>query len=382
MGLAKTDSVRAANLLRRWVCSELPLFARLALHALTEDAKSDIQHAQKLLVSGRTPGVWQQELRREVLRFFRLAGTRLPRTMRPEIVRAIRAGPKPAMRNPSDYYPVWVRGETAMRLRKLGDSGAKLDQRSRAFADSLAMPADAKEAERLEFDRWQRRGEGIWEGDRLPQHLVDATVDEVVRALEHEELDDYGFRGLAAVKPVKVTSALRKLAARAIFPAMYWQRFLWTVTAGPEQPRHRTRLQSHVARMLTAAPNEPLEAIASAAAEFVKGLADRHGREQEGEVRELWERVWASVGVRRPAAVIDSDDPLNEALGEPAGRLADTHFFDWRSTNRKSAKDCQKLSARTSMPSPQILGGTLDGSCWQKRWRTCSSWIRSGLVNG
>lgn len=326
MGLAKSEPVRAANLLRRWARSEWPLLRRLALHALTEDPKADIQHAKKLLVSGRNPGVWQREMRREVLRFFRLAGTRLPRSMRPEIVRAIHAGPKPVMRNPTDYYPVWVQGETAVRLRKLADSGARLDQRSRALAESLQVPADAEEAERFEFDRWQRRGEGVWGGDPAPRHLVDATVDEVVGALENEKLEDYDFRGLAAAKPVKVACALRKLAARGAFPAMYWQRFLWSVTSGRELPTPRARLQSYVARMLTAAPDEPLEAFASAAAGFVKGLGDTYGTEREGEVREVWERVWTCVAVRRPAAVIDSADPLNDALSEPAGRLADTAF--------------------------------------------------------
>ena len=324
MGLAKTDAGRAADLLGRWVRSRWPLFRRLALHALTEDPKSAIQHAKKLLVSGRKPGVWQQELRREVLRFFRLAGTRLPRSLRAEIVRAIHAGPKPVMKNPPDDYPVWVQSETELRLRKLTDSGARLDQRSRTLAENLEMPADAEEAERLEFHSWQRRGEGFWGGDPAPRHLVDATVDELARALENEELEDYGFRGLAAAKPIKVTSALRKLSARGIFPGMYWQRFLWSVAAGREQPRHRTRLQSYVARMLAVAPDEPLDAIASAAAEFVKRLGDTCGKEREGEIRELWERIWTAVGVRRPAAILDSDDLLNDALGDPAGTLADT----------------------------------------------------------
>ena len=72
--LAGRDRARGDNLVRRWVLSGQPLFRRLALHALTENPKTDIHLAKKLLVSGRRPGVWDWELQREVLRFLRLAG--------------------------------------------------------------------------------------------------------------------------------------------------------------------------------------------------------------------------------------------------------------------------------------------------------------------
>ena len=67
--LAAKSPAHADNLLRRWVLWGLPLFARLALHALTEDPKSDIRLAKKLLVTAPRRGVWNWELQREVLRF-------------------------------------------------------------------------------------------------------------------------------------------------------------------------------------------------------------------------------------------------------------------------------------------------------------------------
>ena len=56
--VAAIDRARAENLLRRWVLSRKPLFTRLALHALTEDPKSDINLARTLLLTrrGRVPG--------------------------------------------------------------------------------------------------------------------------------------------------------------------------------------------------------------------------------------------------------------------------------------------------------------------------------------
>ena len=55
--VASKDRARADNLLRRWVLSGQTLFKRLALHALAENARSDIQLSRKLLVAGRRPGV-------------------------------------------------------------------------------------------------------------------------------------------------------------------------------------------------------------------------------------------------------------------------------------------------------------------------------------
>ena len=69
--LAKSDSDRAANLLHRWAMSDIPLFKRLAIHALTDDPESDIQYASKLLVAGEKPGIWSSELRREVSTLFK-----------------------------------------------------------------------------------------------------------------------------------------------------------------------------------------------------------------------------------------------------------------------------------------------------------------------
>ena len=92
--LAAQHRARAANLLLRWVESQKLLFRRLALFALTDNPKSDIQLARKVLLAGRKPGLWEPEMRCEVLRFFRSAGKRIPRSLRAEIVRAIHGGPR------------------------------------------------------------------------------------------------------------------------------------------------------------------------------------------------------------------------------------------------------------------------------------------------
>ena len=322
--LARRERARAALLLHRWAQSGSPLFSRLSLHALTEDPKSDIQHARKLLVAGRRPGVWDRELRREALRFLRLAGARLPRTLRVEIVRTIRAGPKPALKNPSANEVNWVRGETKLRLKWLALSGAKLDKRSTELADGLKLPENGEDVERWEFDRWQGTGaQWIGIGDLAPEDLLDAPVSKVAQVLETGGLKENAFRGLVARKPVKVASALRTLAARRVWPAVYWQRFLWSLAGAHEQPEHIGRLQECALRILAKAPDALFAEIASGAADFVKSLGVRYGKERESGVGELWDRVWTAVGKNRPMTILRSNNLLGDALSDPAGILAD-----------------------------------------------------------
>lgn len=91
--MAASSRANAKNLLDRWMLSDHPLFKRLALHALTDDANSDIRRAKRLLLAGRQPGLWDPEMRREVLRFLKLAGQRLPKRLLDDVVRAIHVGP-------------------------------------------------------------------------------------------------------------------------------------------------------------------------------------------------------------------------------------------------------------------------------------------------
>ena len=156
--LAGKDRAGADNLLRQWLLSTEPLFARLALHALTENPKSDISLARKLLIAGRQPGLWRNELRREVLRFLRQAGARLPRPLRVALVRAIHAGPKQRAGEPWTSDAATVRRETGLRLHKLAESGARIDKRSQALADEAGEAMREMEEDREEFIVWTGGG--------------------------------------------------------------------------------------------------------------------------------------------------------------------------------------------------------------------------------
>ena len=320
--LMASQRKRAENLLLRWIESRPVLFRRLALNALTESPKADIRLAKKLLLAGRKPGLWELELRREVLRFFRLAGRRLPRDLRVAIVRAIHAGPKSTKGLGIFEDPERLHYEKALRLCKLQVSGAKLDKKSKALADEAEPCSGADDNERDEFLMWH--GEVRWVDDEefAPRDLVAGSVGDVVAALDERRVGQDGLRGLASMRRVKVASALRRLAQQGKWPAIYWQGFLWHLGEPGEPKAQFAKLRDHVAGVLTAAPDRLFKEVGSAFASFVKRLAEEYGADREGEFRVLWTKTWA--GAEEPESkTADMGDPLTDALNHPAGKLAE-----------------------------------------------------------
>ena len=320
--LAAAAPARGDNLLRRWVLSDRPLFKRLALHALTENTKSDIQLAKKLLVAGRRPGVWERELRREVLRFFRLAGSRLPRNLRAEIVRTIHDGPKAKPPKTTPNYAETIRREKALRLNKLIVSGAKLDKKSRALAEEAGSVPEGESEERDEFVVWSGEPRFVREEELAPKELVDGSVTDVTTWLQSGKVGRDNFRGLVLMRPAKSASALRRLARRGEWPAEIWQNFLWSVTGLRQKQKYSARLQGYIALLLSGAPDELFAGVDSAAASFVEDLAKDYGTDREQELMTLWMKAWGGIGMCPPETG-DLNDPLTNALNHAAGQLAE-----------------------------------------------------------
>ena len=322
VALSASEPKRAALLLVLWIESRRPLLRRLALHALAENPKSDIRRARDLLLKGRKPGLWEMELHREVMRFLRLAGKRLPRRLRTEIVRAIHAGPRSNKGLGTFGSRERLRFQQALLLYKLSVSGARLDKKSRALADEAARVADGGEAERDEFLSWH--GEGRWIGDDefAPRGLVEGPVADVISALEEGKVGQDGLRGLVVLRPAKVASALRRLAKRDTWPPSYWQGFLWHL-AGPRDDRKLpSRLRGYVATVLVEAPDRLFGEVGSAAGEFVNRLAEEWGTDREEEFGSLWMRAWIGKPEAEPETV-HLEDPVTDGLNHAAGRLAE-----------------------------------------------------------
>ena len=326
LALARKSHARGENLLRRWVASGQTLFRRLALHALTENEKSDISLVQTLLLAGRKSGVWELDLRREVMRFLRRAGRRLPRGLRMEVVRAIHAGPKRGQLGRGPGAEETVRRETALRMYKLMVSGAKLNRVSRALAEEGERVVQGVPDKREEFIGWRHGARWAAVGEFAPKDLVDGTAADIAAVVSEANITPEQFQGLAARQPEKTHEALQQLAAEDSWPPRYWQRFLWAIPRSPERPEEGERLREEVAQLLVRAPDDLFEQTGTAPADFVEIQAKVYEAEREGEVTTLWWRAWDTVGRGERVRPVDSNDPLTDALGTPAGRLAEAAF--------------------------------------------------------
>ena len=308
VAVAEHDRVRARYLLHRWMRAPHPLFKRLALHILTDDPRCDIRLAKQLLLNGSPSSLWDLEMRREVLRFLRLAGRRLPPTLHTAVVRAIHATPE----SKNDYSA--NQAERAVRLHKLRLSGAALDSTSRSLADEWRPSHDDSTDDRDEFlssheYRW------VGPGDSAPALLLDGTFTEVVTALRSDRIQPDEFMGLAIRQQSKAVRALRALADSEEWKAEHWDYFLEGLAYLRRNQNLADDVQEEAAEMLLDAPDDLLASVRSVAG-FVEELAEQYDADQEPRFGALWIKAWMNVG----EAECTRHDPLGE--GSPGARLA------------------------------------------------------------
>lgn len=318
--LATKNREHGDNLLNRWILNKHPIFRRLALHALTENASINIHLARKLLIKGRWPGLWNFDLRREVLRFFRLAGSRLPRSLRVEIVRAIHTGPKANSKYPPSGYLVQ---EQAIRLHKLQVSGAKLDKKSKVLAGKHKSAGQDSDEERDEFLSYQPGPKWVGQEEFAPKSLVDGPVEDIVTVLKNKTIEEEEFQGLVRLKPVKAIIALKRLGQEEDWPTRFWKRFFWSVPKFSKRLIHKTRIQKYVTQVLASAPENLLKEISSAIAGFVEELAKDYSTENESELEPIWTLSWHGISTYQPAEDTHDDSPINDAISHAAGKLAE-----------------------------------------------------------
>ena len=315
--LARVDRAEGDRLLERWVSSNHLLFRRLALNALAEVPKSDIRLAQRPLLAGSRPGLWELELHREVLRFLRVAGARLPRDLRVAVVRAIHAGPRGAMRKIDDHL---IRREKALRLYKLAQSGALVDKKSRALAGELAAEIESNPDHREEFLVWSGAGGRLTTEAPLPPSLREGSHRDLIAAILTKE--GLALHRLVVERPVQIIAAVRRLSKRGHLKLPLWEKFLAGVARLQGSQENQAKWRRTAARALAYAPDELFAKAPWEASEFLRNLADSLESSEEKEFSALWTKVWQSIDVSRYGDA-DDDDPLTMALNHPVGKLAE-----------------------------------------------------------
>lgn len=317
LALARVNRAGADHLLERWASSKHLLFRRLALHALAEVPKSDIRIARKLLLGGRRPGLWELELHREVLRFLRRAGSRLPRDLRVEVIRAIHAGPRRGMRKIDERQ---IRREKALRLFKLAESGALVDKKSRALAAEVAAEIQDSPDHSEEFLVWQGEGVRVASETPLPPELREGSYRDAIAAIRTQ--NQLRLNALVVERPVQAIAAVRRFTKRGQLMLTLWEDFLAGVVRLQEGPENLPKWRRAAGRAFAFAPDELFTKDSWAASEFVRHLAKSLESNEEREFSALWTRVWQSIDLDRYSDA-DFDDPLTMALNHPVGKLAE-----------------------------------------------------------
>ena len=318
--LAEVDRARAENLLSRWTASKKPLFKRLALHVITEDAKANVRLVGTLLLKGRKPGLWDLELRREVLRFLRKAGRRLPRDLRSELMRAIQAGSTRGRKKPSDRDARFNRREAGLRYFKLREAGVSLNRKASNLADEAAPEPEDGAERREEFLSWSGEGRWIAREEHTPPEFLSKSFTDVAAALRENIFTAENFEGLSLQQPVKCARALGFLARGGVWPAPYWQRFLWAIGGLRRQEKLRPGLQLYIAILLSRGPKPLFSEVGSAAGDFVEEIAKVYSKSREDLIAIVWDRAWQGIG-HEPH--VGTDDVLTQALNDAAGKLAE-----------------------------------------------------------
>lgn len=320
LAVAKTDRTRAKNLLNRWIPSKKPLFKRLALHAITEDTKSNIRLAESLLLKGHKPGLWDLELHREVLRFLRKAGNRLPRELRSTLMRAIQAGPARSKKKPSEEAARITRRAIGLRYYKLRQAGVRLIKKASDLANEAAPDPEVAAENQEEFLWWSGEARWVAREEYAPQEFLDKPFADVAVMLRENRFGAENFEGLALQQPVRCVRALGLLAREGQWPSLYWQRFLWAIGGLRRQGKLHPGLQTYTAVLLSLGPEVLFSEVGSAAGDFVEEIAKIYSTDRENLVAKLWNKAWTGIGHEPHVGI---DDALTQSLNHAAGKLAE-----------------------------------------------------------
>lgn len=319
--LSKKNPSLANLLVRLWIEHEIPLFDRLALHAITDDSNADIHSAAKLLLSGTPVNVWSFELYHEVMVFLRNAGQRLSAEDLSKLIEIIKIGPPYAIKNEDDEN--FRKRAICLRLSKLASSGAKLDTEAQQIA-STYRPLQDESPDRDEFLTWVGAPRWVEPQDHIRANWRKAPpINQLVDQAQQQQIDEEEFEGICITSLSRALHTLRKLSESENWPAMYWRRLLRSMN----NPRHGEkpcpRYLRDAANLLLDAPNNLHAEIALESSQLIENLSRLWPIDHENTLRELWSKAWGAVD---DASNIDTDDVLTQALNSTAGRLAEAAF--------------------------------------------------------
>ena len=293
---------------------------------LAEDEASETGMADAVLLQGETPGIWDPDLRNEVLRFLNKAGSRLRPGLVKRIVRAIHAGPGTARSERHGIDPESLDRAKVARLLELHLSAAKLDR------DPLCLVVEAASGRSVgDFDEYHGvlsapKAEIVRGDDRRARDLLSGPLADLQRVLCGER-DQLRWEDLDAVvrgDAARVAEALRKCAEGGEYPTEPWWRLMSHLASIRREGNAATETEDDVSQVLSNAPSDLFVNVTTAVTEFVQAIAQAWDRGRESEFRVLWEKAWISAAIDVGS---DNNDPVSHAINHGVGKLAEAALF-------------------------------------------------------
>ena len=323
--LVKIDKDRAEHLLQRWVKSGEPLFKRLALNAITEITRDDIRHVRKLLLDSKNPGLLDQDLEREVLRFLCKVWLRLPEEIRTEILQIISDNVPKTPMNINQINKEELRFNSALYLFKLVKSGDKLNEDLQELVNKFNLDNEEDLDYLYEYPFSLEFG-WIEEMDLTPKALLDGSVENLITAIEKWDfktdkpaLENDVFRALFIKDPQKVLDAMCRLAKNSKCIPSAWAICLQELNS---EIIRKAEMIDRINEAFESFTDNQIKMLNSSAPSYIQLLATECEIDHESKFSKLWLKVWKNIDSKTNFNWSENNI-LNEASTKPAGRMAE-----------------------------------------------------------
>ena len=301
--LVNLDKQRAKNLLQRWADSPLLLCRRLALHSITGDKNVKISIARKLLLAGNKPGIWDLEMRQEVLRFLQLSGKHFSCKFKFDIENLI------LQQQPNEliyHSPSIVNAERIKRLIHLKGSGVSLGKQAMDFLRDIPE------------DRISELSE-----TRYPLSFEKLNVVELVDGLDQNQFTHSQMIELTQYHPEKFAKALQILTKKDRWDKRNWSYILDIFNPSNSNESKSFQLHLHLFKTLKRAPISFFNINGPGIGILEKSLAQIFSQDNEKEFLNIWKFTWDRVSNDEVSPSEYSYDFFQLSRIHPAGKLAE-----------------------------------------------------------
>ena len=216
LALHQTKPELTRSVVAQWHTIDSPLFRRLTLFAATYVESVGVSIGAEVLAAKNNIALWHSDTKRECMRFFRTAATRLSNAQREGLISAILNGP-PTMAAWEAADPEaerrWRNREVGNRLLRLSLGGVQLPAQARERLEQISalLGRELDEDERDEFAVWM--GEDQTGKKYTVAELAEHSIGDLAVLLAQDGGDDVERQSLMLAWQGLVANELGKVLA-------------------------------------------------------------------------------------------------------------------------------------------------------------------------